>query len=360
MVYSGNYHNITIEDNTDLDSDLTSANRSFIKNQYDDALKIYQRLFKMDKNNPDLSCQMGICYFFKGDLDRSTKFIDQSLSLDEGHLLSHKWKGNLLLIQGDPIEARMHLDRAIPIVRKQLLPLIVNDQKIGLDLQWDWLSDFGGKPVDKKGANKFFLACCINYQRKAVEAWETAREFAEEYLGDPENLWDIIIKIPLEKWENQDYQLHMHSAGHKNVWLIGKRIVENYEGDVRKAWLNRSPKDIVIRIFELFNQEPTGSAKLPRMILGGLQDTKQISKFPLDLAPDTHIRKVLGRMVYGIHKLSVQEALELSRKIYPQNPWLLDGPLYITGREVCLSSTPYCKKCHNLMICTYGAMNTKF
>jgi hypothetical protein len=133
--------------------------------------------------------------------------------------------------------------------------------------------------------------------------------------------------------------------------------VEQYNGDVRKSWLNHSPNKIISNIFTLFDKKPTDIAKLPRLVLGGLQDTQQIAEFQLDLAPDTHIRKVLGRVVYGIDKLSVKGALELSRKLYPKNPWRLDAELYLTGKDRCFHKKPDCKFCPKFLICTYGALN---
>jgi tetratricopeptide (TPR) repeat protein len=355
MGYSGDYYQRTIEDDSASEIDLVHGNKLFFSSQYDAALKIYQDLLKKEGNDPNLLCQMGICYYFKRDYDQSAQLLDKALSIDRKHHLSHKWMGNVLLKTGNPIEARGHLDRALPRVTKELLPLMIDGNRYG-GVSWGWLSTDENKPTDKKGANKFFLGCILDYQRIAEDAWEVAKNFAEEYYKDPENLWDEIVKNSLE-WNIQEYKLHPDFDGHQNVWKIGKRIVDTYSGDVRKAWLNHSPNEIIANIFQLFDTKPTDYAKLPRMVLGGLQDTKQIAEFQLDLAPDTHIRKVLGRMVYGIDKLSVKEALVLSRRLYPKNPWLLDAELYLTGKERCFFDRPNCKNCKKLLVCTYGALN---
>ena len=50
---------------------------------------------------------------------------------------------------------------------------------------WSWMSRLEGQPADKKSANKFMLACILDYQMRYQIVWENARRFAEDDLMRP-------------------------------------------------------------------------------------------------------------------------------------------------------------------------------
>jgi tetratricopeptide (TPR) repeat protein len=91
------------------------------------------------------------------------------------------------------------------------------------------------------------------------------------------------------------------------------------------------------------------------MALGGLISSKQIS-CKGDVKADIHVRRVLGRIFYQNYEkeiLSEEEATELTRKIYPENPWTLDGPLYLIGGNNCKAKEPDCDNCYTTSLCDY-------
>src|SRR5215510_12443133 len=68
-----------------------------------------------------------------------------------------------------------------------------------------------GKPASRKDANKFFLACIIDYQTRANEVWEkTMPRFAEKILGDPNNLWQCITSMSLSAWRKKQNEYALH------------------------------------------------------------------------------------------------------------------------------------------------------
>ena len=156
MTYSGYYYyQGTLDESFSSEIELVDGNRLLYSRQYDDAIKIYQTLLEKDGNDPNILCRMGFCYYFKGDLDRSYQLFETALLIDENHYLSHKWMGNALIKTNNPIEARVHLDRAIPIVTKELLPIIINGKKSG-GVYWEWLSiDEKTQPIKKEQINSF-------------------------------------------------------------------------------------------------------------------------------------------------------------------------------------------------------------
>ena len=200
----------------------------------------------------------------------------------------------------------------------------------------------------KRSANKFMLASILNYQMKAAQVWDSAQWFAEQTLNDPPDLWTAIIKI--RKWDTptvfRRYQLHRFPAAHQRVRRIGKAIVEHYEGDASKIWKKQRPTEILNRL----NRMRVGQ-KISRMIIGTLSDRKQISGVG-ELAPDIHVRRVLGRVFNG-EVASADNAIRIAEEMDPRKSWKLDAPLYRLGQSKCKKTHPDCEDCYLREECNY-------
>lgn len=190
---------------------------------------------------------------------------------------------------------------------------------------WYWLKP--NIPPSKKDANKFLLASILDYQMRAEVVWENARRLAEDILGNPEDLWRSITDMTLEEWnrKRKEYSLHRFPKGHERVWKIGKRVVQQYEGDARNIWMNQSIESTLFRLLDLGAGE-----QISRMIVGALLDTGQIAG-KSDVKVDVHVRRVLGRILRGtaFSDSDTKLVLDITREMHPENPWLLDRPLYL-------------------------------
>ena len=207
-----------------------------------------------------------------------------------------------------------------------------------------WMSDLNGK----QSANKFMLASILNYQMNATQVWDNAQRFAEKNLKNPRDLWPAIIKI--RKWNTptvfRRYQLHRFPAAHQRVRRIGNEIVGHYKGDARKIWENQTPNEVLNRL----NRMRVGQ-KISRMIIGALSDTKQIAGVG-ELAPDIHVRRVLGRVFNG-EVVSANKAILIAEEMEPHKSWMLDRPLYSLGKSVCKRTKPKCADCYLREKCIY-------
>lgn len=235
-------------------------------------------------------------------------------------------------------------------VAKQLLriPRVTADTP---DL-WGWI--VRDKRPSKKDANKFLLACAIDYQMEAERVWKTARQFTEGKLGDPEHLWEYITSFTESQWQakKQEFSLHRFLAAHMRVWHIGRDVVSQYGGDSREIWEGQSP-DVVYQRLQKLGKGGIG-ANISNMVVGALIDTHQIVGTG-DVKADTHVRRILGRVFHG-HEFKAKDsskALEEARKMYPCNPWLLDQPLYFLGGETCKQTEPDCASCLLRLECLY-------
>ncbi len=221
---------------------------------------------------------------------------------------------------------------------------------------WPWLDK--GKKASKKEANKFFLGAILDYHMQAEQVWQQTRKFAEQMLDDPDDLWEFITSFSEEAWKSKkkEFALHFLNDAHMRAWHIGKDLVQYYEGDARKIWQGQEPASVHKRLQKLGKRG--AGANISNMIVGALLDTGQIEGIG-DVKADTHVRRVLGRVFNGKAFKANQSAqvVELARNIYPENPWLLDQPLYFLGADACYHKEPDCEYCYLRDECLFCAQN---
>lgn len=236
--------------------------------------------------------------------------------------------------------------------------LLKNSKKEDRD-HWPYLRR--GKTTSKKDANKFMLVCILNYQMRAETPHKNARRFAEQCLGDPDNLWESITEIP--QWDDrfEEYRLHRFRTGHKRVRRIGKEIVEKYDGDARKIWRRQSSAKVLNRLKELHVGE-----QIAPMIVGALLDTEKIQlkkddKGTANVKVDRHVLRVLGRILEGKEYETSDEStvLKKTQEMHHQCPWRLDLPLFTLGKNLCKASNPRCSECYMQKDCRYYRANEK-
>ena len=211
-----------------------------------------------------------------------------------------------------------------------------------------------GKRPSRKVANKLLLYCILDWQMHADTVREKARHFSEEVLPDPENLWNVITEVSEAEWKSkkQEYNLYRFTAAHMRVWYIGKDVVARYDGDARNIWEGRTPASVYERLMKL-GKHGTGP-NISNMIVVALIDAGQIQGVS-DVKADTHVRRVLWRLLLGTEYKANEssEAVKMARNVYPSNPWLLDDPMWVHGRDICLKSDPKCKTCYLRAECAF-------
>ena len=258
-----------------------------------------------------------------------------------------RWKSKAARVVPQAPTPQQAADGRLRRIAEQLLKL---RGERGGEFFWPWLEELEGRSVDKKRANKFLLGCILDWQIHADRAWENARRLAEDVLGDPEDLWGAIAAIPLAQWMERfnQYSLHRFQKGHERVWTIGRRVLSQYRGDARNIWKDVPPSEALSRLEDLGVGE-----QISRMVVGALMDTGQIEGIG-DVKPDRHVCRVLGRILEG-SPFQPDQVVYASRQLSPENPWLLDRPLYLIGKEFCFAQDPNCPACPIRAECKYYA-----
>lgn len=145
------------------------------------------------------------------------------------------------------------------------------------------------------------------------------------------------------------FNLHRFPKAHERLWRIGKRICEEYDGDARLIWRDRTASEVAAEL-EALGLGPN----LSRMTAGGLMDTGWI-KGRGDVKADIHVCRVIGRIFLG--EVAPDTAVQLALSIYPKNPWRLDGPLFRVGKDRCWANEPGCPECSLKRHCSYARAN---
>lgn len=211
---------------------------------------------------------------------------------------------------------------------------------------WPWLNN----DSDKVSANLFFAWAILDYQMPAIRVAENVEKLNSR-LNYPKNLYETIINYSLEDWNSKwkEFNLHRFPKAHERLWKIGKRLCEVYGGDARNLWLNGTAATTYANLIAIGLGE-----QLSNMVLGALMDL-EIIQGGGDVKADIHVSRVVGRLIEGkgFTNRDKQKVIDTTRKINPNNPWLIDRPLFLVGRYLCHSRNPECDRCPLQDHCTY-------
>jgi hypothetical protein len=185
-------------------------------------------------------------------------------------------------------------------------------------------------------------------------AWKKGEPLVKklETLGDPEEIWATIGSFSKDEWDlkYEDFgRPHRFHWGYRRLWAISNEICARYDGDARNIWSGKSPFETLIHLWAI-----GAGDQISRMIVGALRDCDQIEGDTGDVKADLHLRRVLGRAVYGeeIKSNEAAKVIQLTRNLYA-DPWKLDFPLWNIGKSYCRPKSPNCPSCYLRLHCVY-------
>ena len=236
--------------------------------------------------------------------------------------------------------------------RLQKIAALLLEHRTGKE-DWGEISHLEGRECSKKVANKFLICCLLDWQwdADADVAWKKGEELVRT-LGDPEDVWVTIGSVSKDEWDSkyEEYDKpHRFHRGYKRLYGIANDICARYDGDARNIWSGKSPFEALLHLWAL-----GAGDQISRMIVGALRDCEQIKGDSGDVKADLHLRRVLGRAVYG-EEISGAEAfkvIQLTRNL-SADPWELDFPLWNVGKSYCRPTSPNCPSCYLQPHCDY-------
>lgn len=235
-------------------------------------------------------------------------------------------------------------------VRDRLLALRAELDGKNPDSHWEWMDI---KPVSLKAGNKFLLLKMVDFRQRGSTPTRKVREFAEGELGDPDDLWGAIVAIPQEIWDARTGPASLHSTGvrHRKIRVMATRMREQYDGDARTLWADKSPERTLDRL------EKLGLGRWTSMMtVGALYDEDELPR-ALDVKADVHVRRVFGRAVSG-SEYAPDEVVAATERMLPDTKWSLDAPAWHVGHTYCHRTAPDCGSCPLFACCIYRESNS--
>ncbi len=225
-------------------------------------------------------------------------------------------------------------------------------------VDWGEISRLEGRECSKKVANKFLICCLLDWQWDTDVAWKKGEDLVAklgdpEDVGGPEDVWVKISSFSKETWDSkyEEYgKPHRFRRGYSRLWGIANNICARYDGDARNIWSGKTPFEALVHLWAL-----EAGDQISRMIVGALRDCGQIKGDSGDVKADGHLRRVLGRAVYGEEIIAANafKVTELTRQLNSADPWQLDWPLWNIGKSYCRPTSPDCPKCYLRPHCVY-------
>ena len=215
----------------------------------------------------------------------------------------------------------------------------------------------------EKKANVFFVSVMLDQMQKTERAWEAGQYMVENYFYDTGDFWQeisdshlsTIKKICRRGYDGQAFALGVKiNAFPKNLKSAAKKIVGEYESDVRNVWNNVDAEDVdeIYNRFKEFEGIGDALAKMAQFILVrdyGIAGGKESKKY-LSVKPDTHLQRVLFRLGLAEKETAASVVANVDN-LKLASPADFDWAVWNIGQEFCHPHEPACSNCPLEKIC---------
>ena len=200
----------------------------------------------------------------------------------------------------------------------------------------------------------FVLACCMDSQDKAERAWMIPWLVGKE-LGS----FDIkrLAEHSLEEYRTIFAARKLHRFYNKKDEVFYRavhHILNHYEGDAARIWRETLSCTTVVRRFLEFHGVGLKISTMATNILAREFKIPFADYRSIDVSPDVHVKRVMGRMGLAPEKPSDSAVIYAARELCPEFPGIIDFPLWEIGRKFCPESSHDCGHCPVRTACRTG------
>ncbi len=131
----------------------------------------------------------------------------------------------------------------------------------------------------------------------------------------------------------------------RTIKELTSNIISDYEGEASKIWTKKSASEVNNFFQSIFGVGP-GIANMAVLLIEKAYNIKfsDLDRKSMDIKPDVHTMRVLYRLG-AAEEISEDAAVNAARKLNPDFPGEIDGPLWTIGREWCFAQNPECSNC---------------
>lgn len=200
------------------------------------------------------------------------------------------------------------------------------------------------------------LGCVMNRQVKAERAWLIPYDLGMMIGGFEFARFERLSLEAIEQF------MVTPSARHRFIASMSRclfeaihRIADTYQANASNIWkAGSSAAEVRRRLLQFHGVGP----KIANMAVKGLAMEFKVpfsDYSAIDIAPDIHVQRVLGRLGLADREASPDELILVARSLHPPFPALLDLPVWKLGREVCHAHDPACGRCALADLCPTGS-----
>lgn len=216
-----------------------------------------------------------------------------------------------------------------------------------------------------KTANKFLIGVMLDQGQVAERAWDGGDYLVENYFNESNDFWNEVAsthlasikKICQKGYEGKSFAIkNTFNTFPVNLKLTAKKIIEEYDSDVRNIWKVK-PNEVSL-IYDRFIEFPgigDALAKMAQFILVrnyGVAGGK-CNQNKLAIKPDILVRRVLLRV--GLTESnSINSVITTVENLELESPADFDAATWVIGREYCFKSQPICAECPIQNVCNYA------
>lgn len=192
----------------------------------------------------------------------------------------------------------------------------------------------------------FVLACLMDRQMKAEEAWKipfyVSREVGSLRFKALTTLsMDETLRIFTAK------NLHRFNNIMAHVFYKGvQKILNDYDGYPSRIFRDDlSARTIMNRFLEFEGVGPKIASMATNILIREFKLPIQDRSY-IDISADVHVRRVFTRLGLIEQDSTPTEVINCAKLLYPEYPGVFDLPTWEVGRKWCKPSHPECMKCY--------------
>ena len=200
----------------------------------------------------------------------------------------------------------------------------------------------------------FVLGCVMDKQIAAPRAWSIPYKISKEF-----GTFDIdfLASVPKDKYkkifnEGKYHRFNDQCAGF--FYDAIHKIKKDYDGDASKIWSDNPTSNEVVKRFREFKGVGPSISTMAANILAREFKIPMSDYSSIDVSPDIHITRVMGRVFFG-GEVSQEEILNKAREINPEFPGIIDLACRFIGIDYCRPNDPKCYQCPLLKECKYNS-----
>lgn len=198
----------------------------------------------------------------------------------------------------------------------------------------------------------FSIATCLDRGTKADIIWTIPYDI-QQFLGhlDPHRIYQLPKEELAYLFAHLPRRPRYVNDAPRTLKELTRIVVEECRGDASNIWKGKRASEVKRTFLSIHGVGP-GIASMAVLLIEAAFPIRfdDLDRNNMDIKPDVHTIRVLYRL--GVSQAMTElAAVEAARRLNPEYPGAVDGPLWNIGRTWCYAIAPKCSACGMEMVC---------